>query len=72
MKKRPVQEQINMIVSSFMAVIYVGGGIILIASSYSFAFLHPGTWERYLLAAVLIVYGLFRARRAWRIFQDNV
>ncbi|MFA7474076.1 MAG: hypothetical protein WCY86_14295 [Spirosomataceae bacterium] len=71
MNKRPVQEQISMIVSSFMAILYVGGGIVLITSSSSFAFLHPGSIERYLLAAILIIYGIYRARRAWKIYKYN-
>ena len=69
MERRPVREQINLIVSCFMAVIYIGGGIFLIASSYSFGFLKAGTWERYALGALLVLYGIFRANRAWRIYR---
>jgi hypothetical protein len=71
MKKRPVQEQVSLIVSCFMAVIYIGGGIFLIASSYSFGFLRAGSWERTLFAALIIAYGVFRAQRAWKIYRDS-
>ncbi len=54
-----------------MAVIYIGGGIFLIASSYSFGFLRAGSWERTLFAALIIAYGVFRAQRAWRIYRDS-
>jgi len=71
MKIRPVQEQISLIVSSFMALVYLGGGILLITSSYSFAYLHPGSWGRYLLAVLMIVYGIFRGRRAWKMYRKS-
>ncbi len=54
-----------------MAVIYIGGGIFLIASSYSFGFLKAGSWERIALALLIIGYGVFRAQRAWKIYRDS-
>ena len=60
-----------MIVSCFMAVLYIGGGIFLITSSYSFSRLEAGSWERTALAVLLIVYGLFRGQRAWKLYRDN-
>ncbi len=54
-----------------MAVIYIGGGIFLIASSYSFGFLKAGSWERILLAVLIIAYGVFRAQRAWKMYRDS-
>lgn len=71
MKKRPVHEQVNMLVSCFMAVLYIGGGIFLITSSYSFGYLKAGSWERVALAVLLILYGVFRGRRAWTLYRDN-
>lgn len=54
-----------------MAVIYIGGGIFLITSSYSFGYFRPGAWERIALAVLIIGYGVFRAQRAWKIYRDS-
>jgi hypothetical protein len=69
MKNRPLSEQVNVIVSCFMAILYIGGGIFLITSSYSFGFFKPGTWQNTLLALLLIIYGVFRALRAWKTYR---
>lgn len=71
MNRRPVHEQVNLIISCFMAVLYVGGGIFLIASSYSFGYLKAGSPERIALAVLLLLYGLFRGRRAWKAYQHR-
>ncbi len=61
-----MSEQLNLYLSVAMAMAYLGGGIGLIASSQSFGLLPPpGLW-RYSMAALLIVYGLFRGIRAYQ------
>ncbi|GAA4433824.1 hypothetical protein GCM10023091_07890 [Ravibacter arvi] len=69
-RKTPLHVQVSMIVSCFMALVYVGGGLFLMASSSSFGFLKAGTWERILLGVLLVGYGCFRAQRAWKIYKD--
>jgi len=50
---------------------YLGGGIALIASSQSFGvFPEPGLL-RYVMGTLLLIYGSFRAYRAYQQFQDN-
>ncbi|WP_345269511.1 hypothetical protein [Nibrella viscosa] len=53
-----------------MAMAYMGGGIGLIASSQSFGFLPTGVF-RYILAVLLIIYGLFRGFRAYQRYRDG-
>ena len=54
----------------FMALVYVGGGIYLIASSLSFSFLPAGSVYRYIFAVALVAYGIYRGYRAWEFRQD--
>jgi len=70
MPEKSVQERVALIVSCFMAVAYLGGGIFLITSSLSFGFLAAGSPERYLLAVLLVLYGLYRGYRAWAMFKS--
>ena len=65
---RPVNrtsEQVTLFLSIAMAMAYLGGGIGLIASSQSFGMLPTGPL-RYGLAILLIIYGAFRAIRAYQ------
>ncbi len=47
--------------AGFMALIYIGAGVLLIATEARFESLPP--FAQQLLAAVLIIYGLFRVYR---------
>lgn len=62
MKQRPSTDLVSRYLNVLMGLLYLGGGIYLIASSQSFGLLPTGTF-RYLLAGLLIAYGLFRAYR---------
>jgi divalent metal cation (Fe/Co/Zn/Cd) transporter len=66
MREKPFHEKVLDLVSMIMALIYVGGGIALIFSSSSFRFFPINEVQKYALAAVLIVYGIFRGYRVWR------
>ena len=58
-------EQLTLFLSVAMAMAYLGGGIGLIASSQSFGILPTGP-IRYGMAVLLIIYGAFRAIRAYQ------
>ncbi|WP_381525992.1 hypothetical protein [Spirosoma soli] len=63
--------QLTLYISVLASLAYLGGGIALIASSQSFGvFPEPGVL-RYGLAALLLIYGSFRAYRAYQRFQEN-
>ncbi|RCR71337.1 hypothetical protein DUE52_02205 [Larkinella punicea] len=62
MKEKPSADLFSLSVTVLMGLLYLGGGIYLIASSQSFGLLPTGIF-RYLLAGLLIIYGLFRAYR---------
>ena len=62
MKQRPSGNLVSLYLNVLMGLLYLGGGIYLIASSQSFGLLPTGVF-RYLLAGLLIIYGLFRAYR---------
>jgi hypothetical protein len=63
--------QLTLYISVLASLAYLGGGIALIASSQSFGvFPEPGLL-RYGLAVLLLVYGGFRAYRAYQQFKDN-
>ena len=64
MSRRPVHQQVGFVASVFMALVYIGGGIFLIASSLSFRFLPAGSVYRYIFAIALIAYGIHRGYRA--------
>jgi divalent metal cation (Fe/Co/Zn/Cd) transporter len=66
MKGKPFHEKIIDLASLIMALIYVGGGIYLIFSSSSFNFLPVNRTQRYALAGILILYGIFRGYRVWK------
>jgi hypothetical protein len=63
--------RLMLIVATLAALAYLGGGIALIASSQSFGMLPETGPFRYGLGILLIVYGAFRAYRAYQRFQDN-
>ncbi|GAB3910802.1 hypothetical protein GCM10028803_50910 [Larkinella knui] len=62
MKEKPSADLFSLYINVLMGLIYLGGGIYLIASSQSFGLLPTGAF-RYLLAGLLVIYGLFRAYR---------
>ena len=70
MKRRPLHQELPFYTSMFMALVYVGGGIYLIASSLSFSFLPAGSVYRYIFAAALIAYGIYRGYRAQGFRHD--
>ncbi len=65
-------ERLTLWLSTLASLAYLGGGIGLMASSQSFyPFpLEPGPF-RYALAALMIVYGLFRGSRAIKRFRGK-
>ena len=70
MREKPLHEKLIDLASLIMALIYVGGGVYLISSSSSFNLLPINNTQRYALAGILILYGIFRGYRVWRK-RDN-
>jgi len=70
MREKPLHEKVIDLASLIMALIYVGGGVYLIFSSSSFNLLPINNTQRYALAGILILYGIFRGYRVWRR-RDN-
>ena len=63
--------RLTLYVAVLASLAYLGGGIALIASSRSFGvFPEPGLL-RYVMGTLLLIYGSFRAYRAYQQFQDN-
>ena len=63
--------QVTLYIAGLASLAYLGGGIGLIASSQSFGMLPEPGLLRYSMGALLIIYGLFRAFRAYQRFQEN-
>jgi hypothetical protein len=63
--------QVTLYIAAIASLAYMGGGIALIASSQSFGMLPEPGLLRYSMGALLIIYGLFRAYRAYQRFQEN-
>ncbi|MBN8823071.1 MULTISPECIES: hypothetical protein [unclassified Spirosoma] len=63
--------QLTLYIAALASLAYLGGGIALIASSQSFGMLPEPGLLRYSMGALLIIYGAFRAYRAYQRFQDN-
>lgn len=72
MKGKPLHEKVIDLGSLLMALIYVGGGIYLIFSSSSFNFLPISKIQKYALAGTLILYGIFRAYRVWKRYNNQL
>lgn len=63
--------RLTLYISVLASLAYLGGGIGLIASSQSFGvFPEPGPL-RYGMAVLLLIYGGFRAYRAYQRFQED-
>jgi len=63
--------RLTLYVAVLASLAYLGGGIALIASSQSFGvFPEPGLL-RYVMGTLLLIYGGFRAYRAYQSFQNN-
>ncbi|MGF7216698.1 hypothetical protein GGR92_002865 [Spirosoma lacussanchae] len=63
--------QLTLYIAVLASLAYMGGGIALIASSQSFGvFPEPGPL-RYGMATLLLIYGIFRAYRAYQRFQGH-
>ncbi|GAB4042301.1 hypothetical protein [Spirosoma jeollabukense] len=63
--------QLTLYISVLASLAYLGGGIALIASSQSFGILPEPGLLRYSMGTLLIIYGAFRAYRAYQRFQEN-
>ncbi|WP_080053833.1 hypothetical protein [Spirosoma aerolatum] len=63
--------QLTLYIAALASLAYLGGGIALIASSQSFGMLPEPGLLRYSMGALLIIYGAFRAYRAYQRFQNN-
>ena len=66
-----MHEKLGDLTSSVMALAYVGGGVFLILSSFSFRLLPVGSVWRYAMAGILILYGAYRGYRVLRRNQDE-
>jgi hypothetical protein len=66
MREKPLHEKIGDLTSVLMALTYIGGGVFLIFSSFSFRLLPIGSLPRYAFAGTLILYGGYRGYRVWR------
>lgn len=64
-------ETLRLYLSVLASVAYLGGGIALIASSQSFGIVALEGPLRYVLAILLIVYGVFRGSRAVQQFRNQ-
>ncbi len=63
--------QLTLYIAALASLAYMGGGIALIASSQSFGmFPEPGPL-RYGMGILLMLYGAFRAYRAYQRFQEH-
>ena len=63
--------RLTLYVAVLASLAYLGGGIALIASSQSFGvFPEPGVL-RYVMGTLLLIYGGFRAYRAYQSFREN-
>ena len=63
--------RLTLYIAVLASLAYLGGGIALIASSQSFGvFPEPGLL-RYSMGALLLIYGSFRAYRAYQRLQEN-
>ena len=63
--------KLTLFIAAFASLAYMGGGIVLIASSQSFGvFPEPGLL-RYGMGILLFAYGALRAYRAYQRFRDN-
>ncbi len=71
MREKPLHEKLGDLTSSVMALAYVGGGVFLILSSFSFRLLPIGSVWRYAFAGILILYGAYRGYRVLRRNQDD-
>lgn len=71
MREKPLHEKILDLASVVMALAYIGGGVFLILSSFSFRLLPIGSVPRYAFAGTLILYGAYRAYRVWRRNQEE-
>ncbi|GAB2607013.1 hypothetical protein [Spirosoma areae] len=63
--------RLTLYISAMAALAYLGGGIALIASSQSFGMLPEPGLLRYSMGTLLVIYGAFRAYRAYQRFQEN-
>ena len=63
--------KLTLYVAALASLAYLGGGIALIASSQSFGMLPEPGLLRYSMGTLLIIYGVFRAYRAYQRFQEN-
>ncbi|WP_461130108.1 hypothetical protein [Spirosoma aerophilum] len=63
--------KLTLYIAVLASLAYLGGGIGLIASSQSFGVLPEPGLLRYSMGALLVIYGAFRAYRAYLRFQEN-
>jgi len=66
MREKPLHEKIVDLASVVMALAYIGGGVFLVLSSFSFRLLPVGSLARNAFAGTLILYGVYRAYRVWK------
>ncbi|MFD2932411.1 hypothetical protein [Spirosoma flavum] len=63
--------RLTLYISALASLVYLGGGIGLIASSQSFGILPEPGLLRYVMGVLLLIYGAFRLYRAYQRFQEN-
>ena len=64
-------ERLVLIIAAVASIAYIGGGIALLIYPNSFGFLPEPGPLRYSMAILLIVYGAFRAFRAYQRFRED-
>lgn len=70
-ERNKVPARLTLYVAVLASLAYLGGGIALIVSSHSFGvFPEPGLL-RYGMGALLLIYGGFRAYRAYQRFGED-
>lgn len=64
-------ERLVLLVAATASVAYVGAGIALFVTSETYGLLPESGMLRYGMGALLIIYGLFRAFRAYQRFKEE-
>ena len=72
MKRKPLNQQLMVVLGATMGLFYLGGGFLLATSSSNFG-VFPNTTFRYLLSVLLLLYGAYRVYRAVKEYRrENI
>jgi len=70
MKRKPLHNQLFAFLAMVIGLVYLGGGLFLVASSATFGML-PSGLLRYFFGAMLILYGGYRFYRGYKHYQSD-